>query len=131
MLPDATFFEVDDPVAGDVLLSRSRPVAGTSPAHVLEGDTQYRAQARGCLSQITQFTSISRRLQNLPNTTKLGGTWFNGKLIYFFLTGFDEKYKTPRKLKLIKKPFQDIFNNKKRNKKKTYRNVHFIREHLF
>ena len=53
------------------------------------------------------------------------------KLIYFFLTGFDEKYKTPRKLKLIKKPFQDIFNNKKRNKKKTYRNVHFIREHLF
>ena len=25
------------------------------------------------------------------------------------------------KLKLIKKPFQDIFNNKKRNKKKTWK----------
>ena len=39
--------------------------------------------------------------------------------------------KLPRKLKLIKKPFQDIFNNKRRNKKKTYRTVHFIRENSF
>ena len=44
---------------------------------------------------------------------------------------YKKKEKNTRKLNLIKKPFQDIFNNKRRNKKKTYKTVHFIRENSF
>ena len=43
------------------------------------------------------------------------------------LVGQNPTKKFPRKLKLIKKLFQDIFNNKRENKRKTWRTVHFIR----
>ena len=78
MLPDATPFEVDVPGAGDVVLSRSRPVTGTRPAHVLQGDTQcWGSGSRLFVTDNTIYkyiAQITKFAQHQPSLVKLSST---------------------------------------------------------